>query len=143
LTLYTSESVCDSTSSVKKGTTRHYFGKSVSKTTIARADTPGPRAVLPISVAALFGGLFIFATRRRRSALQGWFACLLLLGVAGTAIGCGSSGTSTSSASVSTDVSTGNLRIDCRRRRHVELKDHCGNNIHGNRGLMLQFVLVR
>lgn len=107
MTLYTSESACDSSSSVKKGTTRHYFAKSAQKTTIAHREDLTPRRALPIGV-AVAGGLLLFGIRKRESALRAVLSCFVLLAMAGLAMGCG---TSTSGTSTSTDVSKGTYSL--------------------------------
>jgi hypothetical protein len=109
LTLYTSESACDTTSSVKKGTARHNFVKIVRTASGSKRDNPASRTALPISFAAIFTGILLTGLGRRRTSLRAFRICLVLLASALVATGCGSS--SNSSTSTADDVAKGNYSL--------------------------------
>ena len=94
LTLYTSQSACSSATTASQPGTRHLFVKSSSGgTPAAPANTPARKAV-PIGAAAL-GGFLLLGLRKRRAKWLTMMGCVLLLGVASMAVGCGG-GSSTS-----------------------------------------------
>jgi hypothetical protein len=97
ITLYTAGSSCGTSSSVAKGSRRH-FAKSAHK---SLAGNPGPRtatAPLHLSIAVAFGGFLLIGLRRRRFMCVTTLIWLATLGLSLVATGCGgsSSGSSTS-----------------------------------------------
>ncbi len=66
-----------------------------SRSASATSGRPGPRTIIPVTLAALLGFLFV-GSRRRRSMWLNIVGCLLLLGVLGAAMGCGGGVTTTS-----------------------------------------------
>lgn len=112
LTIYTSESACNSTSSVKKGT-RHSFTRTGTKSVASFQRSPASRQMLPIGAASAFAGLILFGIRGLRARLWATLSCFVLLGVLGLSVGCGSNGSSSSSSpsSPSTDVAKGTYTL--------------------------------
>jgi hypothetical protein len=107
LTIYTSESACSGLSGAKS-----LSRKSTAQAVSSRGNGPLGRSI-PLGAAALAGAL-LFGFRRSRKA---WavLSCLVLVGMLGFALGCGSSnGTSTSTSSTgstSNDVAQGTYTL--------------------------------
>jgi subtilase family serine protease len=97
LTLYTSGSSCGTSSSVAKGSHRH-FAKSAQKSLAGNPGTWTPTAPMHLSIAVAFGGFFMLGLRRRRFTYATTLIWLAMLALSLVANGCGgsSSGTSTS-----------------------------------------------
>jgi subtilase family serine protease len=112
VTLYTSESACNATSSVRNGT-RHNFVKSSRKASASRQQNPAARAIVPIGAAAALAEFLLFGLRRRRSTLRTRLSCLLLLGILAVSVGCGggSSSPASTTSSTATDVAQGTYTL--------------------------------
>jgi hypothetical protein len=106
VTIYTSESACSSTSSVRSGK-RHSFIKTGTKSVALQQRNPDLYKLLPVSAVA-FGVFLLPGMRRRRAKIWSALSCIVLMGLLGLFTGCG--GTSTSS-STSTDVATGTYTL--------------------------------
>jgi hypothetical protein len=107
LTIYTSETTCDSLSSSAKKRTFHTFVPGKGAT--AKADpTPLSRRAVPVGAEAVLAGFLIVGLRRRRSAIWTILSAIVVAAALGLATGCGSSG---SSSSTSTDVAKGTYTV--------------------------------
>jgi subtilase family serine protease len=106
LTIYTSESACSTTSSVRTGT-RHSFVHTRTNASSSFPSGPVSHKAVPISVAVL-SGLLCLDIRKRRSRLWAISSCVALLGVIGFSSGCGSS---SGSSDNSTDVAKGTYTL--------------------------------
>jgi len=105
LTIYTSKSACNSSSSVRNGR-RHLVVKNGARSLASSRKYPRPTRGIPISTAAVFLGFLLVGIRRRRVGLGTGLGCLLLLvGVVGLQIGCGGSGSN------SNDVAKGTYTL--------------------------------
>jgi subtilase family serine protease len=109
VTLYTAESSCSTSSSVKNGV-RHRFVKSTRKLSASNETNPLSKGVIPISMAVSVVGLVLISLRRRRAFIGNILGCLVLLGLALATAGCGGSSSSTST-STSTDVAKGTYTL--------------------------------
>jgi subtilase family serine protease len=106
LTIYTSESACSSTSSVRNGK-RHSFVKTGIRSVALPRRNRAPYQVLPVSAIA-FGVFLLPGMWRRRAKLWSALSCIALMGLLGLFTGCGASSTS---SSTSTDVATGTYTL--------------------------------
>jgi hypothetical protein len=109
LTIYTSESACNTTSSVRTGT-RHTFVRTGTNASASFPGDPISRKAVPISTTVLVG-LVWCGIRTRRSRLAGILGCVVLLGVLGFSNGCGGSSDSSSNSDSSNDVAKGTYTL--------------------------------
>ena len=107
LTLYTSGSSCGTSSSVSKGSHRH-FAKSAPKSLASHSGTSIATAPLHLSIAIAFGGFLLIGSLRRRLTYATTLIGLATLGLSLLATGCGSS---SSGASTSNDVAKGTYTL--------------------------------
>jgi len=107
LTLYTAESSCSTSSSISKGSRRH-FTQSAQKSTTGSSGTSTATAPMHLSTALVFGGLLIIGLRRRRFLFGTRLICLAPLGLALIATGCGGS---SSGSGTSNDVVKGTYTL--------------------------------
>jgi hypothetical protein len=112
LTIYTSESACNTTSSVKTGT-RHNFVKTGTTSKAPPHTSSNFHTTLPVGAAA-FACLLLFGIRKRAAQLWTVLGCFVLLGILGLSTGCSSgsgSSSSSGSSSTATDVATGTYTL--------------------------------
>ena len=108
LTIYTSESACTSTSSVKSAR-RHSFAKAGTRSGALQQRNPTLYNLLPVSAMAL-AGFLLPGVRRRQTKLWGALSSIVLVGLLSLSTGCGSTSTSTST-STSKEVATGTYTL--------------------------------
>ncbi|MDI3256086.1 MAG: protease pro-enzyme activation domain-containing protein [Bacillota bacterium] len=106
LTIYTSESACSTTASVRRST-RHTFVYAGNRSRTAIPEGPFSGKGVPIS-AAILVGLLGGGLRLRKSNVWLVLICIALTGVLSYATGCGGSSTS---SSTSTDVAPGTYTL--------------------------------
>lgn len=107
VTLYTAESSCSTSSSVKNGA-HHRFVKSTKKLSAANQTYPLSRKAIPISMTVTLAGLALIGIRRRTVSSGSMLGILILLGLTLVTVGCGGSSSSTSA---STDVAKGTYTL--------------------------------
>ena len=109
LTIYTSETVCNTTASVKNGKRRNFVGTSRTAGS-AKTSARQTRLLEPVSAVSALAGLLVIGLGRRRRIWHMVLGCSLLTLSLGAASGCGSS-SSSSSTSTLTDVATGTYTV--------------------------------
>jgi subtilase family serine protease len=105
LTIYSSESACSSSSSVRKSPRRSFI-KVKSRPV---ASLPSGSVVRTTNISIAFAAFVLFGIRRRRSWLRTSFCLLLMVGL-GLAVGCGG-GNNSSSGDTSDDVAKGTYTL--------------------------------
>ena len=107
LTVYTAESSCTTTSSIKNAN-RHRFLKSSTKLSANNDLSPIKGKILPVSITLSIAGLALIGKRKQSYLLRKARGVLALIALASVAIGCGGS---TKSTSTSTDVAKGSYTL--------------------------------